>query len=784
LAKENRHLKLEIMILEKQTQSLIHEVNSTQATIGMSLDLDSAQVLMQMLSKNLYSDAIGSTIRECASNALDSHRRAGVDTPIIVKLTKVSNNYEFSVEDFGTGLDADDVENIISKYGKSTKRNSTTELGMMGLGFKAPLAYASSFYFTARKNGVERKYMMYEGEDVNSIDLLHEGPTDKSNGIKITIPVKWSDSYDFKTKIKEQLAYFESVYFDVDDMNNQFTIFRSEHYQKSELCPDHNLHVCLDNVYYPLDFDKLGIKRIDVRLGLKFSLTDGIFPTPNREALRYTQEAKQIILAKIATVANVFMAKYNETIVDTDDVRTAIEYFSSSARYIKNHNGDDMEVTEILKHATIPMRKPTLIGCTYFTAESLFKVKDYMMFEYEAKYELNSYRSRLSETRGHWDKQVNISRNRSSAQLAIFTGVFGDRKRRYIKEIWKGKSVKFVKKVTDFTLFSKDKAKRNTILGSPDMSSYFDLLKLYNYPKTQWRAIITEFQSCVNKIVEEFIDLDAIEIPEAWIAADKAKNYKPKPKASKNGGVKEKGDVNCKIAETPERYTGSNAKFTPIILSGKTLHTRKSLTVYGKESDRPVLDYLFGMFKNHVNLVIMSDREIKVLEMYNLHNFMSLETFLKGDNKPFRRIATARLIKKMMSVYDATFSAKPGMRDILPDLMYDVDRLVKFKRIYYHDYVVSHKCEAFDIDKFASDNNKYDVEMYPMLLKVDKLVTKFPFIETIGYHMKTYSGVTVDPMISVLKDMCRYKKARMAKGNYRFTIKVNQELVNILTDAA
>lgn len=775
------------MILEKQTQSLIHEVNSTQATIGMSLDLDSAQVLMQMLSKNLYSDAIGSTIRECASNALDSHRRAGVDAPVIVKLAKTNNNsYEFSVEDFGTGLDADDVENIISKYGKSTKRNSTTELGMMGLGFKAPLAYASSFYFTTRKNGVERKYMMYEGEEVNSIDLLHETPTDKSNGVKVTIPVKWSDSYDFKTKIKEQLAYFESVYFDVEGMDNQFSIFRSEHYQKSELCPDHDLHVCLDNVYYPLDFDKLGIKRIDVRLGLKFSLTDGIFPTPNREALRYTQEAKQIILAKIATLANDFMTKYNDTIVDTDDVRTAIEYFSSSARYIKNHKGDDMEVTEILKHATIPMRKPTLIGCTYFTAESLFKVKDYMMREYEAKYELSSYRNRLSETRGSWDKEVNLSRNRSSAQLVIFTGVFGDRKRRYIKEIWKGRSVKFVKKVKDFTLFSKDKTwTRHTHgTGTPDMSSYFDLLKLYNYPKTQWRAIITEFQSCIAKIVEEFADLDAIEIPEAWIAADKAKNYKPKPKASKDGGVKEKGDVNCKIAESPERWTGSNAKFTPIILSGKTLHQRKSLTVYGKETDRKVLDYLFGMFRTHVNMVIMSDREIKVLEMYKLHNFMSLETFLKGDNKPFRRIATARLIKMTMGVYDATFDAKPGMRDVLPDLLYDVDRLVKFKKIYYVDYSVYKSCEEFDIDKFASDNNKYDAEMYPTLLKVDKIITKFPFIETIGHHMKTYPGVNVDPLIVTLKDMCRYKKARMAKGNYKFTTEVKSEVVEVLDEAA
>lgn len=774
------------MILEKQTQSLIHETGSAQGTIGMSLDLDSAQVLMQMLSKNLYSDAIGSTIRECASNALDSHRRAGVNTPIVVKFTKVTNNYEFSVEDFGIGLDADDVENIISKYGKSTKRDSTTELGMMGLGFKAPLAYASSFYFTARKNGVERKYMMYEGEDVNSIDLLHEAPTDKPNGVKITIPVKWSDAYEFKKKIKEQLAYFESVYFDVEDMSNQFNIYRSEHYQKSELCPDHNLHVCLDNVYYPLDFEKLGINRIDVRLGLKFTLTDGIFPTPNREALRYTQEAKQIILAKIATVANAFMVKYNETIVDTDDVRAAIDYFSSTARYIKNHNGDDMEITEILKHATIPVRKPTLIGCTYFTAESLYKVREYILNEYEAKYELSGYRNRISECKGHWDKDVTLDRRRANYQYAIFTGVFGERKRRYIKEIWKGRHVKFIKKVQDFTLFSKDKAwtRNNAGLQASDMSCYFDLLKLYNHPKQQWRAIITEFQSCVSKIVNEFVDLDAIEIPEAWIIADKAKNYKPKPKAGKNGIVKEKGDVNCKMAESPERYTGSNAKFTPIILSGKTLHMRKSLTVYGKETDRPVLDYLYGMFKNHVNLVIMSDREIKVLEMYNLHNFMSLEKFLKGDNKPFRRIVTARLIKKMMSVYNATFNAKIGMREVLPEFTQDIDTLVNFKNIYYVDYTVSKSCEAFDIDKFAAENNKYDVEIYPLLLKVDKTLQKFPFIETISYHVRTYPGGTIDPMVSVLQDMCRYKKARMGKGNYRFTIKVNQELVDILTDAA
>ena len=72
------------MILEKQKESNILVDGISKSSIGMSLDLDSAQILMQMLSKNLYSDSIGSTIRDCASNALDSHRRDGVNKPIVI----------------------------------------------------------------------------------------------------------------------------------------------------------------------------------------------------------------------------------------------------------------------------------------------------------------------------------------------------------------------------------------------------------------------------------------------------------------------------------------------------------------------------------------------------------------------------------------------------------------------------------------------------------------------------------------------------------------------------
>ena len=783
------------MILEKQTQSLIYQDGVSHDTVEMSLDLDSAQVLMQMLSKSLYSDAIGSTVRECASNALDSHRRAGISDPIIVGLQQSggSSSWEFSVEDFGIGLDSDDVANIISKYGKSTKRNSTTELGMMGLGFKAPLAYSSSFYFTCRKDGMERKYMMYEGEETNSIDLLYEKPTSERNGVKIMIPVKYGDRYEFTNKIKEQLAYFENVYFNVEGIDNNFKIHRAEHYQISELCTDSYIHVCLDNVYYPLDLTKFDLtdkkgntfKRLGGNIGLRFSLTDGLFPTPNRESLRYTQEAKQIIKNKIEMIADELMVKYNASIVDTDDIRAVIDYYSNKNRHIKDHNGDAWEVSDILGFSNIAQRTPTLLNTKYFTAEQVYKLRDYLLNEYEGKYELSSYRSRLSECKSHWDQDVRLGNLNRNTKLAVYELSFPDRKRRYIKELWKGQSVKFIRKSKPFTLFSKSKDwSTNSAFSNPDMRCYHDLLKLYHYSRTQWRDVITEFQRLQAGLTKSFVDLDAIDVPEAWIVADKLKNYKPKPKAAKDGKIKEKGDVNVKQAQTPERETGFNAKFVPMVFDGKLLHKRKVLTVYAKEEDRPKLDYLFGLFKkveSEIAFVIMSDREIKVLEMYGLHNFMSLDKFLKGHNKPFKRMMTALLIGRVREVYRNTFNCRKTLSVVSEQLSNDLNDLSAYYELRNWTWLKGDP--GLKLEEHAAKHNLYDLETFTKLSRVEKLLSKHPFINKICGTLTGYAGQVLNnnDMMNVMKDMCRYKNMRMNLSNYRL---VEKQEVTQLEEAA
>ena len=468
------------------------------------------------------------------------------------------------------------------------------------------------------------------------------------------------------------------------------------------------------------------------------------------------------------------MTKYNETIADTDDVRAVVDHFSTGFRHITDHNGDKWEISEILKHATIPARTPTLIGCKYFTADSLYKIRDYMLNEYECKYELSNYRARISESRSRWDSDVTFTSLHRADKIVIFTGMFGDRKRRYIKELWAKKSAKFLKKSHPFTLFSKDKGWATTThYSNPDMRCYHDLLKLYNYPKSQWREVITEFQTCIKKVTDNFIDLDTIDIPEAWIVADKAKNHKPKPKAAKNGRIKEKGDVNVKQATAPERETGTNAKFVPTVYDGKGLHKRVNLTVYGKEEDRLSLDHLFGMFKkveNEIKFVIMSDREIKVLEIYNLHNFMPLATFLKGHNKPFKRMMTAKLIFMFKGLYTRVFDVRNVLDEVNSGLKKDLDELYDYQEKMIYTWAKETNTDL-KLDEYASKHNLYDLEMFTKLNRTDKLFSKHPFMKKLCNKMHGSYGNAFDykGLLDVMKDMCRYKNMRMNLDNYNIT---------------
>jgi hypothetical protein len=765
------------MILEKQKEANILEEGQSQESIGMSLDLDSAQILMQMLSKNLYSDDIGSAIRECASNALDSHRRAGVDEPIVVSLKAASyNNYEFCVEDFGIGLDADDVRNIISKYGKSTKRESTTELGMMGLGFKAPLAYSSSFYFVCRKDGMERKYMMYEGEDTNTIDLLYEKETEERNGVKIIIPVKYSDVWQFKKKIKEQLCYFESVYFDVPEdgsITNDFIISRHPHFQFSEMSTDSNLHICLDNVYYPLDFSKLGIDKIDFPLALRFSLSDGIYPTPNREALRYTQEAKQIIKKKLTNVADYFVGKYNETVEEGSDIKSVINYLEKNGYYLTMENGTKRRIDAFVNFSTLKPAIPQLEGIKLLDFPAVYSRNKQTMLSNSFKCKYSLRYKRLHDMEKHYVYGYNIeSICNGKANVYVYQDRIPGIKKDYLRATCKE---------SDYNFFVKPA--KPMLLGIPskfDPSTYYHALGLKAYPKAQWREVISEYQHIMSLISVNFINLDTLQVPQSFI--DSRKKVKISVAGTSGGARRQKlkGEINGKVGDHLQKWSdGRCCKFVPVVYKLEKLESEKNLKVYAHHDDYIKLDALFGvMQKQKMQVVTFSQRELNIVKDSKIHNLISLEQFMEGKNKPFKRMATAYLIKKMMEKYRATFERSVQVGYTSTPLMNRLDVLSKYVRDNY--YLPGYSGGSGPAKEFlesmlvvAEENKLFDMTIYPEVLELQEIFDKLPFLDPFMRGVGYYDNK--NPLVNVLSDLFKYYRYRVDLKHYN--IRINEEVL-------
>lgn len=109
-------------------------------TIKVSIDTENIGMLYEMLSKSIYSNPIGSIVRELVSNCFDSHieeaEKRGIpklEMPVVVRGFQEEGDYYIGFEDFGVGLSPERFRGIYLKYMSSTKRQSNSQLGMFGL---------------------------------------------------------------------------------------------------------------------------------------------------------------------------------------------------------------------------------------------------------------------------------------------------------------------------------------------------------------------------------------------------------------------------------------------------------------------------------------------------------------------------------------------------------------------------------------------------------------------------------------------------------------------------
>lgn len=155
--------------------------------------------IIKILRNKLYSDKVLAVIREYITNAIDATVENNSTKPIEIHLPTETDSY-FKVRDFGKGLSNEEIDNIFISYGNSTKRNSDSFTGCLGIGSKSAFSYAESFLINSVKNGVKTTYMSFLDESgLGSISMLSRASSQEHSGIEICVPVREADHEAFLT---------------------------------------------------------------------------------------------------------------------------------------------------------------------------------------------------------------------------------------------------------------------------------------------------------------------------------------------------------------------------------------------------------------------------------------------------------------------------------------------------------------------------------------------------------------------------------------------------------
>jgi hypothetical protein len=188
------------------------------------------------------------------------------------------------------------------------------------------------------------------------MDKIHVKKTDNLNSTEVIIPLK--DRYQasqFVDAINKQLTYFPELVFKnvsaVGTLQKANIVFETEDFLLDTA--DYDPGILIGNVEYPLNNELLD-SRIP-RCGVKYKFDVGVLDlVPSREAIRYTDTTKKIILDKIKKVGTYAKRKVKEELEkETDFRKKFVKTMSANGDrsyyyYSKNPSNKDTHYFDLL----------------------------------------------------------------------------------------------------------------------------------------------------------------------------------------------------------------------------------------------------------------------------------------------------------------------------------------------------------------------------------------------------------------------------------------------------
>lgn len=324
--------------------------NITGEVGQFSVDENSLSKIMSVLT-NLYSDPEGAVIREYLTNASDTQIEAMETVPGYVwrpiEVTTPSHfSKEYKVRDFGMGMNADDLRDIYSKYGKSTKENTNSQTGMLGLGSKCALTYTGQFTIVGFKNGIRTTAIVSKDEqDIPSFLIVDTAATDEPNGVLISVPVR--DRSSFAEKTAAFLRWWEPGQVLVDGREPEHHdykevkpgVFISKYNTSRYSYNTPDSYVIMGNVPYTVDAEYVPQELRDAGIGFAARVPMGsiAFP-PSRERLYYNETTKKTLKEITGDLFDFVLSEALEEVKTAPTYREAWSRYCGLPYYFSNHN--------------------------------------------------------------------------------------------------------------------------------------------------------------------------------------------------------------------------------------------------------------------------------------------------------------------------------------------------------------------------------------------------------------------------------------------------------------
>ena len=369
----------------------IQHAGIVNKSIDFGIDKENIGILFRGFSDTLYSNKIGSIVREVTSNCFDSHREANINDDVTIAMVEADpltrKNGKISFKDVGVGLSPTRIQDIYSKYFSSTKRETNNEIGGFGIGAKSPLAYTDVFEVNTIYEGIKYFYVVHRGDKVPHIKLINQEKTDEHNGTEVILPVRAGDENKFRSECKHQLRFFSNIHYINMDINNDYQIIQGKHWIASSHderhSSDYKLSICLGGVSYPIDFNQsLTCRNVSesylnewssTTIALKFDIGE-IDVTMSRESIEYNDRTIKAIQDKYTIAAQELISLYANSWADVTDFR---EYFINANK--RRHqtmlpvNEAFINISFCIKDAETPIFKPWDLAVTTNDLNSILK---------------------------------------------------------------------------------------------------------------------------------------------------------------------------------------------------------------------------------------------------------------------------------------------------------------------------------------------------------------------------------------------------------------------------